>query len=228
MSYDREWEEAERAIGRAVELNPNNAEAFAVYNELLMSQARFGESLVRIGQALEIDPLSPLLAVALGRLYYCERRFTEAVEIFGRLGEADRNFPGVLLTLGNIYESQGEYFRATSVLMKAAESNPVARPWAMAGLGRIYGLTGMKGEALKVVDELLRLSVERYINPYIPAIVFESCGEEEQALLWLERAFEEQSPQLIQLKVDPRVDRLRPSTQFKGLLRRIRLNAPDA
>jgi adenylate cyclase len=226
MSYDWEWDEAERAAEHSVELNPNNTETYTVYNELLMARARFGESHARLRQALEIDPLSPLLAVSLGRLYYYERRFDEAAESLNQLDESARNFPGVLLTLGNIYESQGEYFRATSELMKAVESNPVARQWAMAGLGRIYGLTGMRGEALKVVDELLRLSTRQYVSPYIPAVVFESCGEEEQALGWLERACEEHAPQLALLNVDPRFDRLRHHPRFTALLRRLGFAAP--
>ena len=46
-------------------------------------------------------------------------------------------------------------------------------------------------------------------------------GEAEQAMTWLERAYEEREPGLIAAKVDPRLDPLRSDPRFQDLLRRI-------
>ena len=46
-------------------------------------------------------------------------------------------------------------------------------------------------------------------------------GEPEEALSWLERAYEEHDPLMTQLKVDPYLDSLRSDPRFQDLLRRI-------
>ncbi len=46
-------------------------------------------------------------------------------------------------------------------------------------------------------------------------------GETEQAMTWLERAYEERAPTLLMAKVDPILDPLRSDPRFQDLLRRI-------
>jgi hypothetical protein len=46
-------------------------------------------------------------------------------------------------------------------------------------------------------------------------------GETEEAMTWLERAYEERHPLVILAKVDPRLDPLRSDPRFQDLLRRI-------
>ena len=46
-------------------------------------------------------------------------------------------------------------------------------------------------------------------------------GETEEAMTWLERAYEERDPNLIFAKTDPLLDPLRSDPRFDDLLRRI-------
>ncbi len=46
-------------------------------------------------------------------------------------------------------------------------------------------------------------------------------GETEEAMTWLERAYEEREPLLTNAKTDPRLDSLRSDPRFEDLLRRI-------
>ena len=46
-------------------------------------------------------------------------------------------------------------------------------------------------------------------------------GETEQAMIWLERCYDEREPLLSQAKVDPVLDPLRSDPRFQDLLRRI-------
>ena len=48
-----------------------------------------------------------------------------------------------------------------------------------------------------------------------------AIGETEQAMTWLERAYEDREPHLVMAKVDPRLDPLRSDPRFTDLLRRI-------
>ncbi len=56
---------------------------------------------------------------------------------------------------------------------------------------------------------------------YVIAFNLAVIGEMEEAMTWLERAYEERDPLLIQAKVDPRLDPLRSDPRFDDLLHRI-------
>lgn len=56
---------------------------------------------------------------------------------------------------------------------------------------------------------------------YHVALAHAALGEHEQAFEWLEKAVEDRSPQLVQLRLDPRLDRLRSEPRFQDLLRRM-------
>ncbi len=56
---------------------------------------------------------------------------------------------------------------------------------------------------------------------YAIAFVSALIGETEEAMTWLERAYEEREPLLINAKTDPRLDPLRSDPRFDDLLRRI-------
>ncbi len=56
---------------------------------------------------------------------------------------------------------------------------------------------------------------------YAIAMELAIVGETEEAMTWLERAYEERDPLLLLAKVDPRLDPLRSDPRFDDLLRRI-------
>ncbi len=56
---------------------------------------------------------------------------------------------------------------------------------------------------------------------YLIATNLAMIGETEEAMTWLERAYEEREPNLLFAKIDPRLDPLRSDPRFQDLLRRI-------
>jgi hypothetical protein len=73
---------------------------------------------------------------------------------------------------------------------------------------------GRKGDALQILDDLNRMAAQRYVPPESRALVHAGLGETENALDWLEKAFDERSSYMIYLSVDPRLDRLRLHPRF--------------
>lgn len=57
----------------------------------------------------------------------------------------------------------------------------------------------------------------------LAAFVFIDVGEQDQVLVWLEKAYEERSGWMSWLKVEPMFDRLRRDPRFADLLRRVGL-----
>ncbi|SRR6266498_653718 len=83
---------------------------------------------------------------------------------------------------------------------------------------------GHRTEALRLINELKQRRKTRYvpagalINPYL------GLGDYDQAFIWFERAYEEQSNILQFLKVHPFFDPVRSDPRFKDLVRRVGLN----
>jgi hypothetical protein len=55
------------------------------------------------------------------------------------------------------------------------------------------------------------------------ALIYAGMGNKDEALEWLEKAFEQHSPMMAWLKVDQRFDSLREEPRFQDLLRRVGL-----
>jgi len=72
-----------------------------------------------------------------------------------------------------------------------------------------------------VADNLIRISTQEYISPYWVAIVYAGLGDKDQALAWLEKAYQDRSTMMGQLKVEAFFDSLRSDPRFQDLLRRM-------
>jgi len=77
---------------------------------------------------------------------------------------------------------------------------------------------------MQVIGELDDLSKRRFVSPYFTAVILVGLGEKQQALEWLERAYEDRSEPLVYLKVEPVFDSLRDQPRFAELLRRMALS----
>ncbi|MBI3666757.1 MAG: hypothetical protein HY236_11145 [Acidobacteria bacterium] len=71
--------------------------------------------------------------------------------------------------------------------------------------------------------KLKDLSKSRYVAPYDVAVVYIGLGDKDQAMEWLEKAYEDHSAWLLWVKVDPRFDSLRGEPRHRDLLRRMNL-----
>src|SRR5687767_910951 len=91
----------------------------------------------------------------------------------------------------------------------------------LASLGHAYAIAGKRDEPQKILVKLDNLSKQRYVSAYDRAIIYVGLNEPEQALTWLERAYQEHSQFMIYLDTDPRLDRLRNNARFQVFLRRL-------
>ena len=78
--------------------------------------------------------------------------------------------------------------------------------------------TSSELEILQVIWQASR----RYVAPYHLALIAAGLGETEEAVRWLERAYDDRSGWLMFLPVEPEFDGLRKDPGFQRLLTRIR------
>jgi hypothetical protein len=76
----------------------------------------------------------------------------------------------------------------------------------LAGLGYVLGVSGAKRKAEMILGELEEHSRRRYVSSTHLATVSIGLGRKEEALTWLERAYQEHSFWLINVADDFRFD----------------------
>jgi adenylate cyclase len=94
---------------------------------------------------------------------------------------------------------------------------------SLANLGYVRGRLGQRDEARRILQQLAKASKDAYTPAYAFAIVHVGLDEHDQALDWLEKAFEERFNRLAYLRREPVWDSLRQQPRFQALLHRINL-----
>jgi DNA-binding winged helix-turn-helix (wHTH) protein/TolB-like protein/tetratricopeptide (TPR) repeat protein len=217
-----DWLSAGIEFQRAIELNPNCSRTLSGYAIYLLEMDRPNEALTEIRKAQALNPLSLIVNATVASVLYFSRHYDEAIKQAYQTLELDEDFAVANVCLGFAYEAQGRYDDATSAYKRATKGLRNA-PELLACLGRIDALAGRRNDALYAIDELTRLSSQRFVQSSFIALIYAALGDKDDALHWLEKAYAEHDTDLALLKVDPRWDGLRADRRFERLLRRVGL-----
>jgi TolB-like protein/Tfp pilus assembly protein PilF len=216
---DWDWAGAERGFKRALELDPNSADAHGWYSMHLAQMGRSEESMAHAKRAVELDPLTPRHRGGIARAYYCARQFDQALRAEKEAMKFKSNLGNHHL-FGWVYREKGMYEEAIAEFREALKQGP-REPAALAHLGNAYARAGRVREARECLRQLKQRSDVETVETYAIAIIHAGLGEKDQAFEWLEKAYEEHDQGLSFLKVDPTLDPLRSDPRFQDLLRRM-------
>jgi eukaryotic-like serine/threonine-protein kinase len=222
--HDWQWPEAQKEFKRSLELNPTYPVANHWHAEYMMTMGRHAEAIAQMKNSQELDPLSLIINVAIGWAYYLERRYDEALEQLLRTVELDPNFPVTNWALGLLYRTMGRCELAITEGEKGVNLSG-GSPLMRAALAHSYGKAGRTKEALQILDDLTKLAKQKYVAPHFFAGIHIGLGENDRAVGYLEKSYEEHSHWLVYLHIDPSMDDLRDDPRFQNLLRRVGLPA---
>ena len=220
--HDWQWEEAQTEFKRSLELGPAYATANHWYAEYAMTLGRHEEGTARMKKGLDLDPLSLIINVAVGWALYFARRYDEAMEQLRRTIDLDPNYPVTYWILGLVLRKIGRYELAIIEGEKGVKLSG-GSPLMRAALAHTLGMAGRTEEALEMLDDLTKLAKQRYVAPYFFAGIYIGLGENDRAIEYLEKCFEEHSHWLIYTHIDPSMDGLRDNPGFQDLLQRVGL-----
>jgi serine/threonine protein kinase/Tfp pilus assembly protein PilF len=219
---DWEWDKAQTEFKRSLELSPTYPTANHWFAEYAMTMGRHEEAMVRIKKSQDLDPLSLIISVAVGWALYFARRYDEAIEQLRRTVDLDPNYPVTYWILGLLLRKKGSYELAITEGEKGVKLSG-GSPLMRAALAHTLGTAGRTEEARQILDDLTKLTKQKYVAPYFFAGIQTGLGERERAIECLQKCYEEHSHWLIYLHLDPSMDDLRDSPGFQDLLRRVGL-----
>jgi len=218
--FDWDWEGAEIHCKRAVDLNPNSRDAHRAYALLHFHLGRYAEAVKEIRRAKELDPLSLLDNSLEGMILHYAGRDDEALTNLKKVLEVD-SFWIARIQLAKVYTRKRMYAEALTQLSKAKESTR-GHSETISLAGYAWAVSGKRAMARKALDELKSSATHRYVPPYQFAIIYNGLNEKDQALTWLERAYQERDVRLTFISIDPKWDSYRSNPRFAAILKGIR------
>ncbi len=221
---DWDWQKAEEKFHRVFSLNSNYAYAHQFYAYFLAAMGRTEEAHASIRRALELDPLSVLAYMTASDVFWYSRQYDQAITQVQEALDLFPNEPMALSRLGRNYEQKGMFTEAIGEAERAVTLSPdfIEHKWM---LGHAYAVAGKTAEARKILDDLHALAEKQYVLPFGFAVIHTGLGENDEALEWLERAYQDGNGWMAFLHVVPWLDPLRSDPRFQDLLRRMKF--PD-
>jgi tetratricopeptide (TPR) repeat protein len=178
------------------------------------------EAIAHGKRAKELDLLTPYVRSDLGWSYNLARRYDDAIAECAQIPEIDPKFYFTYWCLGFAYWQKGMLEQAVGAYERAINLEPedlhLKAEAAMA-----YVAAGKPAEAQAILKQLEEKSRREYVIPVALAMTYLAVGDLDGTFEWLDRMYEERSPVLIWLNVQPRYDALRGDPRFQELLRRI-------
>ncbi len=221
--FEYDWQGAEQEFKRAIELNPNYAEAHFRYAwTYLTPLGKSAEAIAEMKKALELDPFSRIYNTVFGLTYFYARRYDQAEEQFKKAIELNPDFFVTYYHFAWLYSEVGQYQNAISELTKgqllsgnaSVVKNAASQEVALRKAFVAKGATGFWQQLLKS-----GANIGEFDNPQLYA----RLGDKQSALEWLARNYEERRALGTLMNVDPAFDSLRSDPRFGDLVRRMGL-----
>ena len=216
IRYEREGALVE--YRRAIELDPNNAAAFQWCAEDLAGLRRFDEAIEMIQHALDLDPLSQIISASAAGIYGDYHLADRAIELARKTVEIDPRAPMGHFALGMAWTRTGRYPEAIEELEKCvviADSETPMLSW----LGVANALDGKKEVARRIILRLETRSREKYVSPYMKALVYTALGDKGRALDLLEEGTRVHDGWMQEVYEETVFDSLRSDRRYDNIVR---------
>ena len=219
LLFDWDWSGAEQEMRCGVMLGPNNSDAHNGLGMFLMHMGRNEEAIPEARKAVVLDPLRVGRRINLGWALFYAHKYDESIEQFKKALDLAPHAAYPHYGLGCNYLEKGMIPEALAACQRAIQIMP--DQIVLGNCGMIYGRAGQRHDALALLDRLRNLPAAQHLDSYNVAMVYDGLGNEDRTMQWLERAFQEHSTQLWDLKIDFWSDKLRSDPRFQDLLRRM-------
>jgi DNA-binding winged helix-turn-helix (wHTH) protein/tetratricopeptide (TPR) repeat protein len=226
MYEDWNWNGAGEEFARAARLAPDSATIHHSYAGYFSAMGRHDLALDEMLQALRLDPVSVAVSADTGWYWFVARRYDEAIAQSKKALELEATHRGA------------HYYVLLALLAKGDAVE--ARDWAAKYLALLGGTqeeivrvtTGEPDAGLSAFWQIrLSRAQERATAEPVPAqelaLLYASLGDTENALFYLDQAYEEHTGWLLPfMRVYPPLDALRTHPRFLALESRMNFPSP--
>jgi len=202
LAEDWEIYAPEELFNRAVKLSPGSPEVYSSFAQYLRWLGRYDESISFAQKALELDPLNHMSYQWLAVFYSYAGHFDKSNQQLEKVLELKPDFMHAHGLYAINYLLMGEYDRAldyANMTMSTALISDIPI-LLLSPMTMIYAKAGFDNKAHALLEEMLELSHNQFVDPVYLAGAYSGLGENEIAMSYLAKAFELRSGQMIYLR----------------------------
>jgi tetratricopeptide (TPR) repeat protein len=218
--YEWDFAGAERELRRAVNLNPNSAEARFVFGSALPCVGKLERGLEELRQALVLDPLAPLFSRWVGRYLLFSGDHDGTIEQSQKTLELDPNYFHAFLDIGSAYLGKGDPEQALEWYRKGQSLSSSVRSYD-AHLVRALAAMSQQEEAQAILGRLEDEAQRHYLRSEVLAMGHAAVGDFDGAFARLEHAVRSRSAGLIFVHLDPGYGPLRADPRFARIVEHV-------
>jgi tetratricopeptide (TPR) repeat protein len=216
-----DWSSCEQEYQRAIQLNPNYADAHFFYADYLFCMGRPQEALAEANRCLALDPLNFFFHGFFGWYLIYLSRYDEAIEQLNKALSMEPNFPAAHMGLWGAYFKKGMPEEAVA---EAKAFFSFLGDHEVAGALAVGYAEGGYTRAMRSGAEKLS---ERAALSHVPAVrvarLYAHAADREEALAWLRRAYDARELPMVHLNIAWDWEILRSDPRFQALLREMKL-----
>jgi tetratricopeptide (TPR) repeat protein len=187
-----DWVDAGREFERAIELNPSYAHVRAFYSHYLLIVGRPDEAIPQIEKAVELDPLNALFQAFYAMDLVWVGRYDEGIKQARKVLKTapDNHFATSALWMA--YELKGADAEALAV----ARADNASDPELLRAIDQGSAEGGYKQAMRRAAETLEARARTTHVSPMDVAGFYDSAGDKQHALDWMEKALRARDPNL--------------------------------
>ncbi len=213
---------AEREFKRALGLDPNFARGHHWYATSLMAVGRFPEALDQLEQARKLEPSSTAILADKGYALWFAGEHAEGLSLLQQLESTEPTLSSTHDYLARIDWERKDYRNAIREWKLSAELRKDKVSLEMANARaegfEAGGLTGMWGNLLPVQEKYFARGLG---SAHALAETCAALGKKQEAIAYLQTAFERREAGMLRLKLDESLRSLRDDPAFQELATRV-------
>jgi len=217
------WDAADVAFRRAIELNPSYAEARMFYSQYLTLMGRAEEGTEQMRLALELDPLNPFVHGLHGGQLLMIDDLHGAIRVIEDVMASTPGFGFGYDIIWVAYHVLGEKDKAIAAAANLFRITVGEETGALA-LEEAYVNGDYTGALLHAAEVLADHSKTVYVKLMNIGRLYEQAGEVEKAIDWFEIAYREHDPMAPFMGVMTKSPAVHTNPRFIALLRDMKLD----
>lgn len=218
--HDWDWSNAEKEYARAIELDPNDAEAHAAYAVFLVAMNRQEHGLEEINKAHQLDPVSEHTNMVHSYVLYLAHQYDQSIDHTMKTLELYPRSGASYYWLGQAYERKGMYEQAANAYITSGTVGGGDKQEWLESSRRAFQKGGMVGYWQR---QSLEKQNQGPAGTCWRSFLYAHMGDKERTLQWLDWGFQHHCDGLQFLKAEPIYDSLRDDPKFKKLVAQLQL-----
>ena len=221
-----DWDGGEKEYKKAISINPNYADSYAAYSNLLaVIGGHTEESIELIDKALKLDPQNIFTKFLYSATMHWARRYDEAAKGLKDILNIEPEYYMAMQLLPCVYHVTGNYEDELSMwrsFMKTYYSNNKVDIDNIFESNLPFSTENYKKTLGQLADTLVSQSGNSYFDPFIIAIFYNNAGENGRALYLLESSYKMRNPNILFLS-NPVFDSLKDEDRYQNLCKKLNI-----